>query len=194
MRLQQPATPRMILGIDPGSLNTGYGIVCSNRQQLQFICCGTIRTGGGYFPDRLQLIFKRVQAVVDEYMPQEMAIENVFLSRNPDSALKLGQARGAAICAVMDRDIPVAEYSANQVKQAIVGSGHAKKNQVQHMVQVLLNLKETPQADAADALAIAICHANTQNTLTALASNASSRYPQEILQAINGRRKKRFKL
>ena len=123
-----------------------------------------------------------------------MAIENVFLSKNPDSALKLGQARGAAICAVISRNIPVSEYTANQVKQAIVGKGHASKDQVQHMVKMILNLEEKLQADAADALAVAICHANTRSTLSMLSSNAESRYPKEVLQAINGRRKKRFKL
>jgi crossover junction endodeoxyribonuclease RuvC len=123
-----------------------------------------------------------------------MAIESVFLSRNPDSALKLGQARGAAICAVMAEDIPVSEYTANQVKQAIVGRGHAAKNQVQHMVKILLNLTETPQEDAADALAIALCHANTSKTMMDLKTTASERYPAEVLKSIRGRRKKRFTL
>ncbi len=123
-----------------------------------------------------------------------MAIENVFLSRNPDSALKLGQARGAAICAVMIDDISVAEYTANQVKQAIVGKGHADKSQVQHMVKILLNLNEQPQEDAADALAIALCHANTRKTMIELEAKSSQRYPAEVLSAIRGRRKKRFTL
>jgi crossover junction endodeoxyribonuclease RuvC len=123
-----------------------------------------------------------------------MAIENVFLARNPDSALKLGQARGAAICAVMANDIPVSEYTANQVKQAIVGKGHAAKTQVQHMVKILLNLAEAPQADAADALAVALCHANTRKTMAELQTKAQQRYPAEILGAIRGRRKKRFTL
>ena len=123
-----------------------------------------------------------------------MAIESVFLSRNPDSALKLGQARGAAICAVMAEDIPVSEYTANQVKQAIVGRGHAAKTQVQHMVKILLNLTETPQEDAADALAIALGHANTSKTMIALKTTASERYPAEVLKSIRGRRKKRFTL
>ncbi len=123
-----------------------------------------------------------------------MAIENVFLARNPDSALKLGQARGAAICAVMVDNIPVSEYTANQVKQAIVGKGHAAKNQVQHMIKVLLNLNDMPPSDAADALAIALCHANTRKTMTEFKSKAQQRYPAEILGAIRGRRKKRFTL
>lgn len=123
-----------------------------------------------------------------------MAIENVFLARNPDSALKLGQARGAAICAVMAENIPVSEYTANQIKQAIVGKGHAAKNQVQHMVKILLNLNDTPQSDAADALAVALCHANTRKTMTELKSKAQQRYPAEVLGSIRGRRKKRFTL
>ncbi|MBF0263973.1 MAG: crossover junction endodeoxyribonuclease RuvC [Gammaproteobacteria bacterium] len=185
---------RVILGIDPGSINTGFGIISSKGNQINFIGCGTIRTGGGDFPTRLQTIFMQIQEVVHEYQPHEMAIENVFLSKNPDSALKLGQARGAAICAVMANHVSVAEYTANQVKQAIVGKGHATKEQVQHMVKFILKLDERPQADAADALAIAICHANTRSTLSMLSSNAESKYPKEILAAINGRRKKRFKL
>ena len=123
-----------------------------------------------------------------------MAIEHVFLSRNPDSALKLGQARGAAICAVITDDIPVAEYTANQVKQAIVGRGHADKRQIQHMVKILLNLNEQPQEDAADALAIALCHANTRKTMAEIESKTTQRYPAEVLSAIRGRRKKRFTL
>lgn len=143
---------------------------------------------------RLNLIFRDLQKVVQAYEPDEMAIESVFLSRNPDSALKLGQARGAAICAVITENIPVAEYTANQVKQAIVGKGHADKTQVQHMVKILLNLNTIPQSDAADALAVALCHANTRKTMNELSSKTSSRYPVDVLKAIRGRRKKRFTL
>jgi len=189
-----PQQKSIILGIDPGSLKTGYGLIESSGNKLRFLECGTIKTGGGEFPPRLKIIFNEIRQVVQLWSPDEMAIENVFLSRNPDSALKLGQARGAAICAVMSEDVSVAEYTANQVKQAIVGKGHAAKNQVQHMVKILLNLNETPQEDAADALAIALCHANTRKTMTELKSTASERYPQEVLKAIHGRRKKRFKL
>ncbi len=145
-------------------------------------------------PPRLQIIFNDIQKIVQHWSPDEMAIENVFLARNPDSALKLGQARGAAICAVMADNIPVCEYTANQVKQAIVGKGHAAKSQVQHMVKVLLNLNSTPQSDAADALAIALCHANTRKTMHEFKSKAQQRYPAEVLGAIRGRRKKRFTL
>ena len=184
----------VILAIDPGSLITGYGLISCSGRQIKFLACGCIRTGGGELPLRLQTIFNDLQQVVDLYQPYEMAIENVFMARNPDSALKLGQARGAAITAVMAKDIPVYEYTANQVKQAVVGKGHADKKQVQHMIKILLNLSDTPQADAADALAIAICHSNTRKTMDAFENQASKRYSSEILQAINGRRKKRFKL
>jgi crossover junction endodeoxyribonuclease RuvC len=184
----------IILGIDPGSLKTGYGLIESSGNRLRFLECGTIKTGGGPLPPRLKIIFNDIRKVVQHWSPDEMAIENVFLARNPDSALKLGQARGAAICAVMADDIPVAEYSANQVKQAIVGKGHAAKSQVQHMIKILLNLSEIPQSDAADALAIALCHANTNKTITEFKSKASERYPAEVLGAIRGRRKKRFTL
>lgn len=173
-------------------MKTGYGLIESSGNRLRFLECGTIKTGGGPLPPRLKIIFNDIREVVQHWSPDEMAIENVFLARNPDSALKLGQARGAAICAVMADDIPVAEYTANQVKQAIVGKGHATKSQVQHMIKILLNLSETPQADAADALAIALCHANTRKTMTELKSKASERYPAEVLKSIRGRRKKRF--
>jgi crossover junction endodeoxyribonuclease RuvC len=162
--------------------------------RLRFLQCGTISTGGGPLPPRLQIIFNDLRQVVEQWSPDEMAIENVFLARNPDSALKLGQARGAAICAVMVDNISVSEYTANQVKQAIVGKGHATKEQVQHMVKILIKLDQTPQADAADALAIALCHANTQKTMIELKSKAQQRYPAEVLNAIRGRRKKRFTL
>ena len=185
---------KIILGIDPGSLKTGYGLIESSGNKLRFLECGTIKTGGGALPPRLKIIFNDIRTIVQQWSPDEMAIENVFLSRNPDSALKLGQARGAAICAVMADDIPVAEYTANQVKQAIVGRGHADKSQVQHMVKILLNLNEKPQEDAADALAIALCHANTRKTMTALEAKTTQRYPAEVLSAIRGRRKKRFTL
>jgi crossover junction endodeoxyribonuclease RuvC len=175
-------------------LKTGYGLIESSGNRLRFLECGTIKTGGGPLPPRLKIIFNDVRQVIQHWLPDEMAIENVFLARNPDSALKLGQARGAAICAVMADDIPVAEYSANQVKQAIVGKGHASKSQVQHMVKILLNLSDTPQSDAADALAIALCHANTRKTMIELKGQANERYPAEVLKSIRGRRKKRFTL
>ncbi len=192
--LPQANPSHIILGIDPGSLITGYGLIESTNRKIKFLACGCVRTGGGDLPSRLLTIFSDLQQVVDLYQPDEMAIEKVFMARNPDSALKLGQARGAAITAIMSKGIAVSEYTANQVKQAVVGKGHADKKQVQHMIKMLLNLDETPQADAADALAIAICHSNTQKTMHALTNDRSKRYPKEVLQAISGRRKKRFTL
>lgn len=184
----------IILGVDPGSLKTGYGVIKSAGNQLYFLACGVIKTGGGALPSRLNIIFNELRQIVQQWSPDEMAVEQVFLARNPDSALKLGQARGAAICAVMSEGTPVAEYTANQVKQAIVGRGHASKSQVQQMVKILFNLDEIPQEDAADALAVALCHANTRKTMMAFKSKASERYPAEVLKAIRGRRKKRFTL
>ncbi|MCK5697803.1 MAG: crossover junction endodeoxyribonuclease RuvC [Gammaproteobacteria bacterium] len=189
-----PTKHKIILGIDPGSLKTGYGLIESSGNRLQFLECGVIKTGGGALPLRLKVIFNDLRQVVQDWSPDEMAIEQVFVAHNPDSALKLGQARGAAICAVMADNIPVSEYSANQVKQAVVGRGHASKSQVQQMIKMLLNLNETPQADAADALAIAVCHANTRKTMMEFKSKASERYPAEVLKAIGSRRKKRFRL
>jgi len=155
-----------ILGIDPGSRITGFGIIDIEDRQSHYVSCGCIRTGEGDFPSRIRVIADSINELLLQYSPDQMAIEQVFLNRNADSALKLGQARGAAIAAVVIRDIPVFEYSATQIKQATVGRGHADKSQVQHMVRVLLNLPESPQADAADALACALCHSHHQQTLS----------------------------
>ncbi len=154
-----------ILGIDPGSRLTGFGIIEVNGEQAAAVQHGVIKTGGGEFPERLGVIFAGIRDVIDEHKPDEMAIETVFVSRNAGSALKLGQARGAAICAAISLGLPVSEYSPRSVKQAIVGRGGADKVQVQHMVTVLLQLGEKLQEDAADALAVALCHQHTQQTL-----------------------------
>lgn len=151
-----------ILGIDPGSRITGYGVIDSDGRDSTYITCGAIRVKGGNLPEKLGMIFREVSAVIEAWQPEQMAIEDIFMSRSAGSALKLGQARGAAICASVVADLPVAEYSAREVKQAVVGTGGADKEQVQHMVRLLLNLSETPQADAADALAVALSHAHTQ--------------------------------
>jgi len=148
-----------ILGIDPGSLVTGYGVVDFAGRDLKYVASGTIVTGGGAFPARLETIFRGVEVLVAEHVPDEFAIENVFVSRNADSALKLGQARAAAICASFGRDLPVHEYTPREIKQAVVGRGGAPKEQVQHMVRTLLGLREALPADASDALAVALCHA-----------------------------------
>ena len=154
-------TPRRILGIDPGSRRTGYGIVNYNGQHYQFVACGCITSNKPTLDQRLGEIFTGVAQLVEEYQPEEVAIEEVFMAKNAQSALKLGQARGAAIAAVVSADLSVYEYAARLVKQSVVGTGRANKSQVAHMVQVMLALSATPSADAADALAIALCHVNT---------------------------------
>jgi len=153
-----------ILGIDPGSRVTGYGIIDHAGRQTTYVASGCIRTQGDSLAERLGIIFTGVSTIIAEYMPQEMAVERVFLNKNADSALKLGQARGAAICAGVTRAVPVDEYAAREIKQAVVGKGGATKEQVQHMIRVLLALGERPPSDAADALAVAICHGHIRQT------------------------------
>jgi len=155
-----------ILGIDPGSRVTGFGIIDVDGDRATLVRHGIIRTGSGEFTERLGVIFAELGALIEQYQPSEAAVETVFVSHNAASALKLGQARGAAVCAVISRGLAVAEYSPRSIKQAIVGRGGADKVQVQHMVSVLLQLQDTPAEDAADALAVALCHQHTQQTVT----------------------------
>ncbi|HED40206.1 MAG TPA: crossover junction endodeoxyribonuclease RuvC [Chromatiales bacterium] len=154
-----------ILGIDPGSRVTGFGVIDVSGARVSYVASGCVRTTDGTLPERLKTIYEGVAEVVRSYQPLEMAIENVFMQKNAASALKLGQARGAAICAVITQAVDVHEYSPTQIKQAVVGRGHADKVQVQHMVTALLKLPEPPQDDAADALACALCHSNTRQSL-----------------------------
>ena len=158
----------IILGIDPGSRITGFGLVDNQANRLGYIASGNIKVSGDSLPQRLGCIFARIDEVIRQHEPQQMGIENVFMARNADSALKLGQARGAAICAAHQAGLEIAEYAPREIKQAIVGSGGASKEQVQHMVKRLLGLSRDLQADEADGLAIAICHAqfyaSRQNT------------------------------
>jgi crossover junction endodeoxyribonuclease RuvC len=156
-----------ILGIDPGSLVTGFGVVDIFGNRTTAVEWGSIKTGGEH-SERLRSIFTALGQIVREYRPAEIAIERVFLSRNADSALKLGQARAAAICATFDANVPIFEYSARHIKKAVVGRGAAEKDQVQRMVRMILGLRETVAADAADALATAICHANERAVRGAL--------------------------
>ena len=150
-----------ILGIDPGSRVTGYGIVDAAPGLLSFVACGTIRVAGEpSFAARLDAIFSGLNEVIQLHQPQMVAIEEVFLANNPRSALKLGHARGAAIVAATQNGLVVREYNAKAIKQAVAGYGQAEKRQVQHMVRVLLGLAGAPSPDAADGLAVAICHAN----------------------------------
>jgi crossover junction endodeoxyribonuclease RuvC len=156
-----------ILGIDPGSQRTGIGIIdidAAGKSTHVFDTAIKLLANDN-FPLRLKQIFDELSAILAQWQPQEVAIEKVFMARNPDSALKLGQARGAAICAVVARNLSVSEYAAKEIKLAVVGSGGAEKPQVQHMVGVLLNIKSKLQADAADALAVALTHAHTRATV-----------------------------
>ena len=148
----------IILGIDPGSRITGYGVIRIDARKPVYLGSGCIRTGSGPLPERLQKIFEGVTQLIKMYSPAMFAIDQVFMARNPDSALKLGHARGSAIVAATLANLPVYEYAARQIKQAVVGYGAAQKEQVQHMVCQLLNLPQSPQEDAADALACALCH------------------------------------
>lgn len=159
-----------ILGIDPGLRATGFGVLDQVGQKLIYVASGCIKTPAGELPERLKIILNSLSEVIAQYQPQQVAVEKVFVNVNPQSTLLLGQARGAAICAAVLANLPVAEYTALQVKQAVVGNGHAKKEQVQDMVQRLLKLSGAPSSDAADALACAICHAHGGQGLGALAT------------------------
>jgi crossover junction endodeoxyribonuclease RuvC len=148
-----------VLGIDPGSQRTGFGVVDAVGNRLTYVASGVIRTSQADFAVRLGEIFRCMQTIVAQYQPREIAIEKVFVNRNPDSALKLGQARGAAICGTVEARAEVFEYATRQIKQAVVGTGNAEKAQVQLMMRNLLRLDGPVPADAADALAAAVCHA-----------------------------------
>lgn len=157
--------PTRILGIDPGLRVTGFGVIEKEGSRLSYIASGTIKSGEGELPERLGALFQGLTAVLDAHQPQEVAIEKVFVNVNPQSTLLLGQARGAAIVAAVQSSLKVWEYTALQIKQAVVGNGHADKKQVQEMVRRLLSLTQAPAADPADALACAICHAHSHSQL-----------------------------
>jgi crossover junction endodeoxyribonuclease RuvC len=148
-----------VLGIDPGSQRTGFGVLDAAGTRLTYVASGVIRTSQADFASRLCEIFRCMQTIVTQYQPHEIAIEKVFVNRNPDSALKLGQARGAAICGTAESKADIYEYATRQIKQAVVGSGSAEKSQVQMMMRSILKLDGPVSADAADALAAAVCHA-----------------------------------
>ncbi len=151
-----------ILGIDPGSRVTGFGIIDSDGSRSRHVASGCVRTAGDDLPARLGEIYRELHAVIAAHGPQQVAVEQVFMARNASAALKLGQARGAAIVAAVEHRLPVYEYSAREVKQALVGKGSAEKEQVQYMVQLLLGLQGKMPLDESDALAIALCHAHNQ--------------------------------
>ncbi len=174
MRLKSPGM-RRILGIDPGSRVTGYGIIESDGNHSHHIVSGCIRIAQKSFPERLGEIYRDINQLVDEFSPQEVAVEQVFMSKNAASALKLGQARGAAICACVVAGVEVFEYAPRAIKQAVVGSGAADKDQVQHMVKRILNLDKKLAEDQADALAVALSHAHANVTLQLLNTAGSRR-------------------
>ena len=167
---------RRILGIDPGSRVTGYGVIDSDGRKSVHVASGCISIKGGELPERLGEIYRGVASVIAEYGPVEMAVEEVFVSKNVASALKLGQARAAAICAGIAAGLGVSEYTPRMIKQALVGTGGADKGQVEHMVKLILGLHATLAPDQADALAVAISHAHTHTTRN------------KLTQAIGGRR------
>ena len=165
----------IILGIDPGSRITGYGVIRSLAGgRCEYLGSGCIRTSGDVLAPKLKQIYDGLSEVILQFRPDLFAIEQVFMAKNPDSALKLGQARGAAIVAAVNAGLEVAEYSARQVKQLVVGTGAADKEQVQHMVRQLLKLPGNPQADAADALAVALCHTHTVQSLIRMSGRGTS--------------------
>jgi crossover junction endodeoxyribonuclease RuvC len=165
----------LILGIDPGSRKTGFGIISHTGNRSEYVTSGIIRLPRDELPARLKIIFESVSDIVLQHCPQELAIEEVFMARDASAAIKLGQARGAAIVACVTRDMPVFEYAAKSIKQAVVGTGGASKEQVQHMVKTLLKLPSAPAEDAADALAAALCHAHTQQSMIKLAGATTVR-------------------
>lgn len=149
-----------ILGIDPGSRLTGFGVVDCVGDAATYVASGSVNSVKGDFPARLRQIFESVTEIVAEYRPDAVVVESVFMHRNPSSALKLGHARSAAICATFELRVDVFEYAPREIKQAVVGTGAATKTQIQHMIRHLLQLEGDPSPDAADALAAALCHAN----------------------------------
>ncbi|UXZ05066.1 crossover junction endodeoxyribonuclease RuvC [Moraxella nasicaprae] len=168
----------LIIGIDPGSRMTGYGIIHTQGDKISYLDAGTIRTNSANISERIAQIFGGVTRIVKHYQkysdtPMHAAIEQVFMASNPDSALKLGQARGAAIAALTALDLSVSEYTARQIKQAVCGYGAADKEQVSAMVCRILSLQVTPQADAADGLACAICHAHSSHSMHKLLGNTA---------------------
>ncbi|MCR5537571.1 MAG: crossover junction endodeoxyribonuclease RuvC [Succinivibrio sp.] len=164
----------IVLGIDPGSRITGYGLVQSQRGSLVYLGSGCIHVGDGALADKLKVIYTAVLSLIEQYHPDVMAIEETFLSKNVQSTVKLSEARASAILAGAMSDLMVYEYTPMQIKQAVVGTGGADKQQVQYMVRMILSLSGLPQTDAADALACAICHANTYNVTSQMGSEVAN--------------------
>ena len=165
----------IVLGIDPGSRITGYGIVAQHSREIEYIDSGCIRTGDGSLSERLLIIFNSVCELLETYHPHQLSIEDVFMHQNAQSALKLGHARGVAMVAAASHRLPVHEYSPRQIKQTVVGNGGAEKGQVNHMVKEMLKLDAPPQVDAGDALAAAICHCHHSSGMQALTKMSRGR-------------------
>ncbi len=174
----------IILGIDPGSRVTGYAVIRQTGRQLSYLGSGIIRTNADDLPTRLKRIYAGVVEIITQFQPDMFAIEQVFMAKNADSALKLGQARGTAIVAAVNHDLPVFEYAARLVKQTVVGIGSADKVQVQDMVTRILKLSDKPQLDAADALAIAITHAHSMQHSLHVAGSVRIVETQEKMTAL----------
>ncbi len=172
------ASTRRILGIDPGSRTTGFGVLDFSGDDPTYVASGTVSSANGAFPERLRQIFTAVGEIVAVYRPDVVAIESVFMHKNAGSALKLGQARSAALCATFGFDVDVYEYAPREIKQAIVGTGAATKQQVQHMVITLLKLDAAPGLDAADALAAALCHGHQHRIRARLALREATVLPR----------------
>ncbi len=162
-----------VLGIDPGSRRTGFGVLDFESDNATYVASGTVQSIDGEFADRLKQIFVSVTEIVSQYRPDVVAIESVFVHKNSGSALKLGHARSAAICATFESDVEVFEYAPREIKQAVVGTGAATKDQVQHMVISILRLEGEPSADAADALATALCHGHQRRLNSRLADKSA---------------------
>lgn len=162
-----------ILGIDPGSRLTGFGVLDFEADNASYVASGTVQSTEGKFPVRLRQIFESITEIVSQYQPDVVAIESVFVHRNAGSALKLGHARSAAICATFESDVEVFEYAPREIKQAVVGNGAATKDQVQHMVVSILRLEGSPSADAADALAAALCHGHQRRLNSRLSGKSA---------------------
>jgi len=175
-----------ILGIDPGLRVTGFGVIEKHGNKLHYVASGVIKTADADLPQRLGTIFEGISTLIREYAPQQSAIEKVFVNVNPQSTLLLGQARGAAICGLVAGGVPVAEYTALQLKQAVVGYGRATKEQMQDMVMRLLTLSDRPGTDAADALGMAICHAHA-GTATGLLGELAPSLARKGLRVRRGR-------
>ena len=162
-----------ILGIDPGSRLTGFGVLDCAADQATYVASGAVNSIDGEFPQRLKQIFDSISEIVHQYRPDVLAIESVFVHKNPGSALKLGHARSAALCATFALDVKVFEYAPREIKQAVVGTGGATKEQVQHMVVSMLQLDGNPSSDAADALAAALCHAHHRQLSSRIAAHTA---------------------